>query len=108
MPWRPVRWKGTLGLVPHGAVRKIRPALENRGYRVLQSPSGAAPPKGARAETIRKLFEKSSRTSAFWILAWLRLADDPRDLEQWNKLIESESAFSDIRLPRPTMKFLTD
>jgi tetratricopeptide (TPR) repeat protein len=58
---------------------------------VLQSPFGAEPPKGARAETIRKLFEKSTRSSAAWIVAWLRLADNPRAMEQWNKLVDTES-----------------
>jgi tetratricopeptide (TPR) repeat protein len=58
---------------------------------LLQSPSAADPPKGARAETIRKLFEKSNRTSASWMLDWLKLADDPQAITQWNKPIEAES-----------------
>jgi len=57
---------------------------------LLQSPYCAEPPKGARAETIRKLFEKSSRTSSLWMLAWLRLAEGVEGMSQWNKIIESE------------------
>ncbi|HEY4759094.1 MAG TPA: hypothetical protein VIH42_00800, partial [Thermoguttaceae bacterium] len=60
---------------------------------LLRSPFGAEPPKGARAETIRKLFDKSSRPAASWMLVWLQLAEDPKDaLDRWNKLIEAESA----------------
>lgn len=59
---------------------------------ILQSPSGVEPQKGAAAETIRKLFEKSNRTSALWILAWLRLADDAEGMNRWNRLIETESS----------------
>ncbi len=57
---------------------------------LLQSTSGRDPPKGPRAETIRKLFEKSGRTSATWVLAWLKLADDPQTITQWNKPIQAE------------------
>lgn len=59
--------------------------------KLLHSPSGAEPPKGARADAIRKLLEKSSRTSASWILAWLRLADDAQSITQWNKIIDAET-----------------
>jgi tetratricopeptide (TPR) repeat protein len=59
---------------------------------LLQSPSGADPPKGPKAETIRKLFEKSNRTSASWMLAWLRLADEPQSITQWNDLIQAETS----------------
>ncbi len=57
---------------------------------LLKSPSGFEPPKGPLAETIRKLFEKRGRTSASWMLAWLRLADDPQAISQWNNLIQAE------------------
>ncbi|MGA2059361.1 MAG: hypothetical protein ABSG67_02680 [Thermoguttaceae bacterium] len=57
---------------------------------LLKSPSGLEPPKGPRAETIRKLFEKRGRTSASWMLAWIELADDPQTITQWNDLIQAE------------------
>ena len=57
---------------------------------LLKSPSGADPPKTPRVETIRKLFAKSNRTSASWMIAWLRLADDPQSITQWNNLIQAE------------------
>jgi tetratricopeptide (TPR) repeat protein len=57
---------------------------------LLKSPSGFEPPKGPRAETIRKLFEKRGRASASWMLAWLQLADDPQTMTRWNDLIQGE------------------
>jgi tetratricopeptide (TPR) repeat protein len=70
---------------------------------LLKSPSGFEPPKGPRADTIRKLFEKNARTSASWMLAWLRLADDPRTMTQWNNLIQAEFSFLQ-RLPQETSR----
>ncbi len=58
--------------------------------KILQSPSGDEPPKGPRAELIRKLFQKSGRPSAAWILAWLHLADDPQTATRFDGLIQSE------------------
>jgi tetratricopeptide (TPR) repeat protein len=59
---------------------------------LLKSPSGLEPPKDSRAEIIRKLFEKRGRASAAWMLAWLRLADDPQTIAKWNDLIQAESS----------------
>jgi hypothetical protein len=47
---------------------------------LLKSRLGREPPKGPKADAIRKLFEKSGRTSGAWMLAWLRLADDPQSI----------------------------
>jgi tetratricopeptide (TPR) repeat protein len=66
-------------------------SLSKKGViELLQSPSGLEPPKGPRAETIRKLFEKRGRSSASWMLAWIELADDPQAITQWKDLIQTE------------------
>ena len=68
---------------------------------LLQSPTGRDPPKGARAEAIRKLFEKNWCTSGSWMLAWLKLADDPRSITRWTEPIQAEIALLQ-RLPGET------
>jgi tetratricopeptide (TPR) repeat protein len=83
--------KGILALCRLIRFEKSDMLSKNAVIELLQSPSAAEPPKGARTETIRKIFEKSNRTSASWMLAWLKLADDPQAIAQWNKLIEAES-----------------
>jgi tetratricopeptide (TPR) repeat protein len=57
---------------------------------ILQSPSGGEPLRGPRAEQIRKLFQKSARPSAAWVLAWLRLADEPQSAARFDPLIQNE------------------
>ena len=57
---------------------------------LLKSRLGREPPKGPKADAIRKLFEKSWRTSGAWMLAWLRLADDPRSISRWSEPIQVE------------------
>jgi tetratricopeptide (TPR) repeat protein len=83
--------KGLLALCRLVRFEKSELLSKTAVIELLKSPSGADPPKGAQAETIRKLFEKSNRTSASWVLAWLRLSDDPQSISQWNMLIETES-----------------
>jgi tetratricopeptide (TPR) repeat protein len=60
--------------------------------KLLQSPYSAEFAKGGRAESIRKLCGKSSRPSTSWIIAWLNLAGDPREITQWNALAEKETS----------------
>jgi tetratricopeptide (TPR) repeat protein len=68
---------------------------------LLKSRLGREPPKGPKAEAIRKLFEKSWRTSGIWMLAWLRLADDPRSISRWSEPIQAEVSLLQ-RLPGET------
>ncbi len=68
---------------------------------LLKSPLGRDPPKGPRGEAIHKLFEKSWRTSGAWMLAWLKLAEDPQSITQWNEPIQTEISLLQ-RLPGET------
>jgi tetratricopeptide (TPR) repeat protein len=58
---------------------------------LLKSPTGADPPKGPKAEAMRKLFENGGRTSVTWALAWLRLGDAPQSISQWSGMIRNET-----------------
>jgi tetratricopeptide (TPR) repeat protein len=84
--------KGLLALCRLIRFEKSEQLSKMAMVKLLQSPSGSEPPKGARAETIQKLFEKSNRTSAAWMIVWLQQADDAKTLARWNKLIDDESS----------------
>jgi tetratricopeptide (TPR) repeat protein len=84
---------GILALCRLVRFEKSEALSKTAAIELLRSPSGAEPPQGERAQAIRKLFAKSSRPAAAWIMAWLKFAQDPQGaLEQWNKLIEAEAA----------------